>query len=420
MVVLDLFSGAGGLSEGFFRVGAEFVGHVEADSHACKTLKTRTAYWNLKKENKLNIYNKYLLGELSTEELWESANIDKSEDVINKAISDDTFDSISKTIKKNLKSKNLKKVDVIIGGPPCQAYSVIGRARMKESVVNDPRNFLYKYYVKFLESFKPKMFIFENVMGLKTAGNGEYYTSLKTALDEAGYCIAENIMMADDYGVLQSRKRIIIVGWKKDKRRKNYPFPKFEKIKLDDDITVNDVLKDLPVTYPDNKISGKDKYKEETNKYLVESNIREKNFNILTQHETRPHNPRDREIYKEAITAWDDRKERLCYKELASRRPKLITHKNTQTFKNRFNVIKGDQKSSHTILAHMAMDGHYYIHPDVNQLRSLSIREAARLQSFPDDFFFEGPRTSIFRQIGNAVPPKMAEQIAKKIKEILD
>jgi len=419
MVVLDLFSGAGGLSEGFFRVGAEFVGHVEADQHACETLKTRTAYWNLKNQNKLEIYNDYLLEKILTEELWKKADVDNSNDVINEAISDESFNSIKQTIKNNLQSKQLKKIDVIIGGPPCQAYSVIGRARMKESVVDDPRNFLYKYYVKFLEEFKPKMFIFENVMGLKTAGNGEYYKNLKNALDEAGYHIEENVMMANDFGVLQARKRIIIVGWKKDKRRKNYPFPEFEKIKLDDTITVNDVLKDLPITKPGNQISGLDKYRDITNQYLIESNIRENGFNILTQHETRPHNPRDREIYKEAITAWNERKERLCYRELASRRPKLITHKNTQTFTNRFNVIKADEKASHTILAHMAMDGHYYIHPDVKQLRSLSIREAARLQSFPDDFYFEGPRTSIFRQIGNAVPPKMAEQIAWKIKELV-
>ncbi|EJI9096644.1 DNA cytosine methyltransferase, partial [Campylobacter coli] len=164
---------------------------------------------------------------------------------------------------------------------------------------------------------------------------------------------------------------------------------------------------------------GLNKYTKKTNSYLKMANIRDANFNILTQHETRPHNDRDREIYKEAILAWNTKRERLCYKKLALTRPELISHKNTNSFTNRFNVIKENTNASHTILAHMAMDGHYYIHPDITQLRSLSIREAARLQSFPDDFYFEGPRTSIFRQIGNAVPPKMAEQIAKKIKELI-
>jgi len=128
MTVLDLFSGAGGLSEGFFRVGATFVGHVEADVHACKTLKTRTAYWNLKNKNKLNIYNDYLLKRITTEKLWEKAEVQNSKDVINTKISDESFDDIAKTIKENLKNKNLKTVDLIIGGPPCQAYSVVGRA----------------------------------------------------------------------------------------------------------------------------------------------------------------------------------------------------------------------------------------------------------------------------------------------------
>ena len=224
-------------------------------------------------------------------------------------------------------------------------------------------------------------------------------------------------MIASDYGVLQNRKRIIIVGWKK-KKNKEYIYPNFQKI-TNDKYVVGDLLNDLPSIKPGSKIEGKNKYKKSTNQYLIDSSIRDKNFNILTQHETRPHNELDREIYKEAILAWNNKKERLCYKELSIRRPELITHKNTMTFTNRFNVVKADQKASHTVLAHMAMDGHYYIHPDIKQLRSLSIREAARLQSFPDDFYFEGSRTSIFRQIGNAVPPKMAEQIAKKIKELI-
>jgi DNA (cytosine-5)-methyltransferase 1 len=417
MVILDLFSGAGGLSEGFFRVGATFVGHVEADAHACKTLKTRTAYWNLKKENKLNIYNDYLLKKISTDELWEYANINNTEEVINTEISNDTFENISTKVKKNLKSKNLKKVDLIIGGPPCQAYSVVGRARMKETVACDPRNFLYKHYVKFLETFKPKMFIFENVPGILSAANGKHFQDIKDAIDKAGYHMEMDELIASDYGVLQDRKRIIIVGWKKDKRRKHYPYPDFEKIS--NNYLVENVLRDLPKTSPNNIIEGENLYTEPSNNYLISSGIRDINFNILTQHETRPHNEKDREIYKEAINAWDTNQERLCYKKLSQIRPELISHKNTTSFTNRFNVVKANTKASHTVLAHIAMDGHYYIHPDINQLRSLSIREAARLQSFPDNFYFEGPRTAAFRQIGNAVPPKMAEQIAKKIKALL-
>ncbi|WP_338084096.1 DNA cytosine methyltransferase [Campylobacter cuniculorum] len=119
------------------------------------------------------------------------------------------------------------------------------------------------------------------------------------------------------------------------------------------------------------------------------------------------------------MLAWNIKYEKLCYKKLALIRPDLISHKNVNSFTNRFNVIKANTNASHTILTHMAIDGYYYIHPDITQFRSLSIREVARLQSFPDNFYFEGPRTSIFRQIGNAVSPKMAEQIAKKIKELV-
>ncbi len=417
MIVLDLFSGAGGLSEGFFREGATFVGHVEADIHACNTLRTRTAYWNLKKNNRLNIYYDYLLKKITRDELWKKANILNSNDVINATISDETFNDIVKKIKKNIKEKNVKKVDVIIGGPPCQAYSVVGRARMKESVSCDPRNLLYQYYVRFLEEFKPKIFVFENVPGLRTAGGGQYFQDLKKALDRAGYHIELDELIASDYGVLQNRKRIIIIGWRKDKRRKNYEYLKFEKIK--NKYLVKDVLNDLPKTKPNKIIEGKGKYRTDTNEYLKMSKIREEGFDILTQHETRVHNKRDLEIYKIAINKWNNEQKRLCYKELSKEYPELCTHKNKTSFTNRFNVIKANQPASHTILAHMAMDGHYYIHPDIEQLRSLSVREGARLQSFPDDFYFEGPRTAQFRQIGNAVPPKMAEQIAKKIKEIL-
>ncbi|EAI0773176.1 DNA (cytosine-5-)-methyltransferase, partial [Campylobacter jejuni] len=394
-----------------------FVAHIESDKYACETLKTRTSYWKLKKNNNLNIYYDYLLKKITKEQLWELTNTSDSEEVICKEISEHNFDSLVSKIKNNLKKTLSKNIDVIIGGPPCQAYSIIGRARMKNSIENDHRNYLYKYYVKFLNIFKPKIFVFENVPGIKSAGNGKYFDDLKKSIEDIGYSIQIKELIASDFGVLQNRKRIIIVGFK-IKKNKKYSYPIFEKIE-NKNYFVKDVLSDLPKINPGEKIEGLNKYTKKTNSYLKMANIRDANFNILTQHETRPHNDRDREIYKEAILAWNTKRERLCYKKLALTRPELISHKNTNSFTNRFNVIKENTNASHTILAHMAMDGHYYIHPDITQLRSLSIREAARLQSFPDDFYFEGPRTSIFRQIGNAVPPKMAEQIAKKIKELI-
>lgn len=417
LVVLDLFSGAGGLSEGFFRIGASFVGHIESDKYACDTLKTRTAYWHFKKNNNMQPYYDYLLHKISKQELWKKAQISDSQDVIHKEISHTTFNELVKIIQNNLKTKKLKNIDVIIGGPPCQAYSIIGRAIMKKNIEKDPRNYLYKYYVDFLNAFEPKIFVFENVPGLKSAGNGKYFNDLKQAIENAGYCLKAKELIASDYGVLQARKRIIIIGFKGGDRQQ-YSYPNFETIP-NKRFFVRDILDDLPPITPSAKIEGKNKYVLPSNKYLKMANIRDDHFNILTQHETRPHNERDREIYKEAIMAWNKKKERLCYNKLSTYRPDLITHKNVISFTNRFNVIKADTKASHTILAHIAMDGHYYIHPDIKQLRSLSIREAARIQSFPDDFYFEGPRTAVFRQIGNAVPPKMAEQIAKKIKELI-
>lgn len=416
MAILNLFFGAGGLSEGFWRNDMDFVGHIESDNYACETLKTRMSYWILKK-NKLSVYHDYLIKKISKNELWKISKVSNSNEIINKPIGDATLNSMIKTIRQNMENNNIKMVDIIIGGPPCQAYSLIGRARMKEKVKNDPRNHLYIYYVKFLKEFRPKIFIFENVPGLLNAGGGEYFKKLKKAIENINYHMEFKELVATNFGVLQNRKRIIIIGWNKDYYT-DYEYPKFLPDKFENP-SVSSCLDDLPKLKSGNKIEGMGKYVGVANKYLIWSKIREKNFNILTQHETRSHNERDKEIYRIAINKWFNDKQRLRYDELAKDRPDLITHKNIKTFTNRFNVVKPDEEYCHTVLAHIAMDGHYYIHPDNEQNRSISIREAARLQSFPDDYYFEGPRTAIFRQIGNAVPLLMAEKIGNTIIKIL-
>ncbi len=138
---------------------------------------------------------------------------------------------------------------------------------------------------------------------------------------------------------------------------------------------------------------------------------------MVIQHLARKHIDRDLEIYRFAVNKWNKEKKRIRYIELPE---KLKTHKNQHSFKDRYKVVAGDLPYSHTVVAHISKDGHYYIHPDINQTRSLTVREAARIQSFPDNYKFEGPRTYQFIQIGNAVPPLMSEKISFEIKKSIE
>ena len=161
---LDLFAGAGGLSEGFIRAGFKPIAHVEADASACFTLKTRQAFHWLKNNNSIDLYSKYLKNEVTRNELYGAIPISEIDSVINEFIGPNTLDKIFQKIDEQL---GKSKLDLIIGGPPCQAYSLIGRAR--GNMDDDPRNHLYKYYAEFLKRYKPKYFVFENVLGLLTA-----------------------------------------------------------------------------------------------------------------------------------------------------------------------------------------------------------------------------------------------------------
>lgn len=323
--------------------------------------------------------------------------------VLNIEITDDSIKGIFSKIDTLLKGK---KVDLIIGGPPCQAYSLLGRHQ--ENIENDPRNKLYIQYGRFLKQYDPKAFVFENVPGLLSANKGQHFKNLKAYFRKLGYEVYHDTLDASDYGVLQARKRIIIVGWKKDI---DFGFPKIEK--TNKAFVVNDIFRDLPKLKPGEarQIAN---YTVEKNEYLEKFELRN-GVDFVTQHISRPHNERDLKIYKTAINKWNNNNERLKYPDLPT---ELKSHKNETSFIDRYKVVNGNGVS-HTVVAHIAKDGHYYIHPDVKQCRSISVREAARLQSFPDDFYFEGSRSAAFKQIGNAVPPLMAYAIAKSINELL-
>lgn len=411
---LDLFAGAGGLSEGFIRAGYSPAAHVEMDLAACYTLKTRAAYHWLKEHGKIEIYNGYLHRKISRSQLYDSVPESLINSVINSEISEDSLPFIFSEIDELLDGKPL---DLIIGGPPCQAYSLVGRSRDSNRMMGDKRNYLFVYYAEFLKRYKPRYFVFENVTGLLSAKSPEgelYFEMMQNLFREAGYNTEFRTLSANDYGVLQKRKRIILVG-KRGNEAGIFPEPEEWK----PSVSVGEVLDDLPKI----KAGGGSLFSctltEYNGSYLYESCIRD-DCSPVTLHQARPHTGQDLEIYRIAVRKWNEKCDRLDYNDL----PEVLkTHNNRSSFLDRFKVVAANAESSHTVVAHICKDGHYYIHPDIKQNRSLTPREAARLQTFPDNYFFESVsekpgRTAAYRQIGNAVPVLLSQKIAEKLKEV--
>jgi len=401
---IDLFAGTSALSEGFRQNGFNPIAHIEMDSEACLTIRTRVAYHKLKDNNKLDFYYDYISGKIAREDFYDKTSATHDETIINTEISDTSLNNIFQTIENNLKRQQHSELDLIVGGPPCQAYSLIGRHGIDWE--NDKRLKLYIHYGRFLKEFRPKAFVFENVPGLLSAKNGTHFMNLKKYFKRIGYEIDDRILNAKDYGVLQNRKRVIIFGWRKDLK---FTFPEIQTVFHT--YVIEDIFRDLSPLTPGQSIE-KGKYNNVSSDYMNQFGLRN-GVDFYTQHISRPHNNNDLEIYRFAIKKWEEEKKRIKYTDVPE---KLRTQKNTEAFLDRFKVVDG-KGISHTVVAHIAKDGHYYIHPHINQCRSISVREAARIQSFPDDFYFEGSRTAAFRQIGNAVPPLLSFAIAKDLKQ---
>ncbi|WP_271400959.1 DNA cytosine methyltransferase [Salinicoccus roseus] len=412
MNIIDLFSGAGGLSEGFRNVGFKNIAHVEVDKHASKTLKLREAFYYLKEQNKLNIYEKYLKDELKFEEMLSLIPSSVTNKVINKEINQENINDILSDINE---LKGDKTIHGIIGGPPCQAYSTIGRARNKDKLKTDERVYLFNFYIDFLKEFEPEFFIFENVKGLLSFKdyNGDLLLplikkSFQDALHVGSYEIEYKIVNSADYGVSQNRERLIIFGKKKNVIAKSF-FKSLIKYK-NTPLTLNELFFDLPQLK-----SGESNncYRKSEPNSFIKNYYRKYNL-PLSQNISRPNNDNDLKIYQ-IVAEGKKRGENVKYSDLPSN---LIKHKNNHGFLDRFKALDGSG-IAHTVVAHIAKDGHYYIHQDALQNRSITVREAARLQTFPDDYYFESSRTSAFRQIGNAVPPLLAEKFASVIQNDL-
>lgn len=411
LTFLDLFAGAGGMSEGFIRAGFVPVAHVESNNAACLSLKTRTSYHWLKEQGQIDIYRNYLRGEIKRSHLYDLIPDQRLSSIVKAEITNESLQEIFQTVDSLLMGQ---KPDLIIGGPPCQAYSVVGRSRDKNGMLGDKRNYLYTYYAQFLTRFKPRYFVFENVTGLLSARDkhgGRFLDNMVKLFRDVGYETTIEKLSADDYGVLQQRKRVILIGNRADK--KDF-FPDPEPWKPG--VLVQEVLSDLPTIRADEGSMGPLRLRNYSGTYLNVSRIRTDD-DWVTLHSARPHSERDLEIYRIAVEKWDKSEERLRYFDLPA---SLKTHVNEVDFADRFKVVAANLPASQTVVAHIAKDGHYYIHPDINQNRSLTPREAARLQTFPDDYYFENEpgkhgRTAPFRQIGNAVPVLLAQRIAESL-----
>ena len=409
---LDLFAGAGGLSEGFIRAGYEPVAHVEMDAAACYTLKTRVAYHWLKRNKKLNIYNRYLKGEITRNEFYEEIPESVLNSVLNYEISEETLPVIFAKIDAMLGEK---KLDLIVGGPPCQAYSLAGRSRSENKMVGDKRNYLYKLYAEFLKHYQPEYFVFENVVGLLSAKDEDgslHLENMRKLFKAYGYSTEFRTLNASDHGVLQNRKRIILIG-KRGEHAGFYP----EIPVIANTYKAGELFCDLPSIEAGGGVVTPVATNPYSGKYLYVSGIKEYDQEPITFHQARPHTEQDLEIYRIVVETWNKKNERIAYTDLPER---LRTHNNTKCFLDRFKVVAENLPYTQTVVAHICRDGHYYIHPDIKQNRSLTPREAARIQTFPDNYYFESvtgkpSRTLAYKQIGNAVPVCLAHSVAKAL-----
>lgn len=430
---VDLFAGPGGLSEGFWQAGFEIVSSVEMDKWAVETLRTRHIYRMLLKEGKEEEYFKYLRGEVERDTLLNNHVRDTLESmVIKEKLSPASRSDVLKRIESQIKRMGFTEIDVLLGGPPCELYSLIGRAKYasrREKYFQDERLGLYEEYVFFLQKLQPKMFVFENVLGILSSvlkDGRSVINSIIEAISQAGYRIFSSLRGDDArgyvldsvyFGVPQRRRRVILVGYRKDLSIRDTFYHELDMDAGKHFYTVWDAIADLP---PLDHGQGNDRWygpydREPHSEYAMQ--MREGSPGVLN-HRARHHMQTDRERYRYFIER-SARGEKADLSTLRCEAPELLPkHKNLETFTDRYRVQSWD-KPSCTITSHLSKDGNYYIHPDIAQCRSFTVREAARCQSFPDNYLFEGPRTAQFKQVGSAVPPILARYIGKTIKKIL-
>lgn len=405
---IDLFAGAGGLSEGFLQTNSfDFLAHVEWEKPMVDTLRN-------------NLIKRWGYSIEKAKQSVIRFDIQKTDELLHGRWSEDTIkaygqDNADIFIKNGLDGVlKTQKVDIIIGGPPCQAYSIAGRAQDPNSMKGDYRNYLFESFVKVVNYYKPKMFVFENVPGILSSAPGERLVieRICEAFENIGYVIRKpndmkkSIYSSADFQVPQERNRVIIIGVNKDAKISVEEFynslDKFKSKKPKK--TVRDAIAAMPKFEPLQKpfkANGKN-----VSHRLIGNEV-------IPHHRPRYNNKRDIEVFRVWLTnSMNDapNQEKLAFYN-------KVTGKTTNH--NKYRSLQWD-KPSPTVVAHLYKDGLMFIHPDVEQLRSITIREAALLQTFPIDFDFIGSDASCFKMIGNAVPVLFAKNIALSIKNVLE
>jgi DNA (cytosine-5)-methyltransferase 1 len=490
--VVDLFAGPGGFAEGFASVPApggrafRVVLSVEKEASAFRTLKLRNFYRQFE-SNPPESYYDYIAGRISHEALirthwteWQHACEETHQLELGAPGTNEILDPLLDRV-----ACEARGACVLVGGPPCQAYSLVGRARNKGIVGyvagEDHRHFLYREYIRILQRLNPAVFVMENVKGIlssrvdgdaifdrvlddlrRAGGTPDSYRIVQLAPDDSpsGFVIRSEL-----HGIPQARHRVILLGIRADLACSNTDL----RLRSSPCVTVADAIGGMPALRSglsrgsddairwaeiasagcrlaaqacsrmggaSSKVAGRlieaGSAIERRGANLERSSttpVRPVNANLvdwlcderlqaLPHHHARGHMPDDLARY--AFVA--------AFAELWGRSPKADefpgelapAHANWRSgkFVDRFRAQRWDAPSS-TITSHISKDGHYFIHPDPVQCRSLTVREAARLQTFPDNYYFEGNRTAQYVQVGNAVPPLLAFQIATVVAEIL-